>query len=282
MSRMAGRMAGYMEGVSFSRARRAVHALARWIAPTRTAWKLTLLATCSLLLLGVLRAIGVSPTLEGSEGYLGAIKIFAIGLLGVAALAGAWAFAERARVPRAPDPATDFAAARDRLLRGQAAHAIALVQKVLAMPLDASSRALAVGTLGDCAELKGDFGDAAELFALALRELEVKRDGWSKRAFFRAVFAAKRAFALAAMGRLDEADTQLAGIRGTDDEVELRPLVGRARALLLAKRGAHGQLLELSRSCAFEESGMIGARSKALMRALEVQARCALDGAYRV
>jgi len=27
---------------------------------------------------------------------------------------------------------------------------------------------------------------------------------------------------------------------------------------------------------------MIGARSKALMRALEIQARCALDGAYRV
>jgi hypothetical protein len=134
--------------------------------------------------------------------------------------------------------------------------------------------------LGRCAEAKGDFAEAAEIFDFASSSL----GGPGMRVLRRQLApfaAAHRAFALAAVGRLEEADAALAV---TSDPIALPPTkarVVRARALLLARRREHRALLDLLAAERMLVRNATAERDRELLRVLGALAQRALAGGTR-
>jgi hypothetical protein len=134
--------------------------------------------------------------------------------------------------------------------------------------------------LGRCAEQRGDFRAAYEMFMLASSSL----DGPGMKPLRKQLAplaAAHRAFAAAALGHFPEAEAALAE---TNEPTALPPTRARAvrsRALLLARRGEHKELLDL---LARERGALRNAlveRDRTLLRALEAVARRAIEGGTR-
>jgi len=169
----------------------------------------------------------------------GAAIASAIAIVGFA-LALAW----RIRTMLRPRLARDIQAAQLERLREHVPAAIAKCRALLRRGLAAYWRAQVLVVLGECAEMEGDFAEAAAIFVRAEGILRAARLHGVLRAQQLAVVAAKRAFAHAALGELDRAEATLrtAGVR---DGVPLAgPLSCRAMLLVLARRGLKQQVLE--------------------------------------
>lgn len=134
--------------------------------------------------------------------------------------------------------------------------------------------------LGRVAEGRGDFSAAAEIFERSTRAYRlVDRSAVRQTA---PLSAAYRAFALSASDRLDEAD---AALRQTEDELATpltRPMAVRAKALLLSKRKAWRELVDLLAA----ERGVIrrglSRRDRLLLSVLGSEAKRALEDRHRV
>src|SRR5262249_19401677 len=126
-------------------------------------------------------------------------------------------------------------AAEATFLRGDIDRAVADARDVLRTQRGIHDRYGATMLIGRCAEARGDFVEAEAIFARAKNELVdvfgVYRDQMLPLA------AARRAFALAALGRLDEADAELTQTTHRDALPGTRWLAVRARAVSLARRG---------------------------------------------
>jgi hypothetical protein len=185
-------------------------------------------------------------------------------LAAVAMFAGAWAFlvgqarvgllvlvvgfvvllAARVRSLVRPRLVREIQAAQLARLRERIPEAIGQCRALLRRGLAPYYRAQVLLVLGECAEMEGDFAEAADLFVRAEGTLRTLRLGAVLRAQQLAVVAARRAFAHAACGELDraEATLQTAGVR---DGVPLAgPLSSRAMLLVLARRGLKQQVKE--------------------------------------
>jgi hypothetical protein len=163
------------------------------------------------------------------------------------------------------------------LAREQVDAPVATLRSILPKVQPGHAHFSAMLVLGRCAEMHADFTEAAEIFELATSSL----GGPALRLLRRQLVplaAAYRAFALAAAGRLDEADAALAA---TNEPLALPPtraLVTRARALVLAKRGEHRALLDLlAKERAMVRNGL-NERNRSLLRLLAARARVALEG----
>jgi len=150
----------------------------------------------------------------------------------------------RVRSAVRPGAVRDLQAAQLERLREHVPEAIARCRALLRRGLSPYYRALVLLTLGECAEMEGDFTEAARILVHAEGMLRVSRVNKVLRAQQLAVVAARRAFAHAACGELDRAEATLrtAGVR---DGVPLAgPLSSRAMLLVLARRGLKQQVLE--------------------------------------
>jgi hypothetical protein len=186
-----------------------------------------------------------------------------------------WSRLVRAAEARAEAAAVDLQAARERLARGEVDGAEALANKVLLGARTEAERAAALYTLADAAELRGDFGREEQLLVEAW-------DAWPKLtdgvADVERATLAKRAFAAAAQGKLDVAERLLPQrSAGEPTAVELR-----ARALVLGRRAAWGELDALLAAVDIEALEDAGRRSKLLLSVLRARAQGKIGGsAYR-
>jgi hypothetical protein len=161
-------------------------------------------------------------------------------LVGVFVVVFAW----RLRFMLMPKVARDIQVAQLARLRERIPEAIELSRALLRRGLPPYYRAQVLALLGECAEMQGDFADAAVLLTRAEGTLRAARLNAVVRAQQLAVIAARRAFAHAACGELDRAESTLraAGVR---DGVPLAgPLSSRAMLLILARRGLTQQVNE--------------------------------------
>ena len=143
-----------------------------------------------------------------------------------------------------PGAVREIQAAQLERLREHIPEAIAKCRTLLGRGLQPYYRAQVLLTLGECAEMEGDFTEAAQLLVQAEGTLRTSRVNAVLRAQQLAVVAARRAFAHAACGELDRAEATLrtAGVR---DGVPLAgALSSRAMLLVLARRGLKQQVLE--------------------------------------
>lgn len=150
----------------------------------------------------------------------------------------------RIRSTMRPTVVRRIQAAQLERLREHVPATIEACRQLLGQGLASYYRAQVLLVLGECAEMEGDFAEAAALFVRAEGILRATRIHKVLRAQQLAVVAAKRAFAHAACGELDRAEATLrtAGVR---DGVPLAgPLSARAMLLVLARRGLKQQVLE--------------------------------------
>ncbi len=175
-----------------------------------------------------------------------------------------------------------LADARDQLTEGSADAALDTVHAVLASPIDVAVRAIALEILGDCAESDGDFVVAADLYAEArTAHLWANERTWiTPRDLHRAlaVLDAKRAFAFAAAGRLEDAEQVARNGRRSDD---VAALTQRALALIHFKRGEHDKALAACGNVDVARSPIVGPRNAALLRAIARSSQAALTAPYR-
>jgi tetratricopeptide (TPR) repeat protein len=184
--------------------------------------------------------------------------------------------ARRAADARLDAAKVELEAAMERLRRGQLENAEALAKKVLAVAPTEAERAAPLLVLAEVAETRGDFAREDALLAevwdtwpkLSADAKDVGRE-----------LGAKRAFALAAQGRLEDAERLLpaAAVGAPALSVELR-----ARALVLARRAAWGELAALLGAVDIDGLADAGTRSKMLLRVLLARAHGGAGGnAYR-
>lgn len=169
-----------------------------------------------------------------------------------------------------------------QLLREDHVGAMAALRKVLSGGLLAYDRARALHLLGQIAEARGDFAHAAEVYERAVLALPVRR-GVLGMAFAQLapVLGVKRAFCLAAAGRLEDAQRVLDAAHDRDEFPGVRALAVRARAVLLARRGEHQALVDLAtREHVRIKNGLLH-RDRALMRVLLGWGRSCASGAFR-
>jgi hypothetical protein len=149
----------------------------------------------------------------------------------------------------------DFAAMAERAMRGEHEAVQALANKLLAFCSAPSDIQTIYGALALSAETTGDFA-ACDEFAGRARATGAK-------AIDDRILAARRAFCLAALGRLEQAEGEL-------PPISKEPLVVRAHALVASKRGEHAKVLELLADPSLDAS--VGPKSKALFEALRAHA----------
>jgi hypothetical protein len=170
-------------------------------------------------------------------------------------------------------------AAEVSLLRGDVDRAIAAARELLKTSRGVSDRFGATMLLGRCAERRGDFADAEAIFARARDEL-VGVYGMYKDQML-PLAAARRAFALAALGRLDDAEAEIARTAGKDALPGTRWLAVRAQAVTLARRARHRELAALlDREASFVRRTLTY-RDRLLMRVLSAFAMASLEPTTR-
>jgi tetratricopeptide (TPR) repeat protein len=133
--------------------------------------------------------------------------------------------------------------------------------------------------LGRCAEGRGDFAHAADVYARAEGLLPSRRT--VAYAQLAPILAARAAFALAASGRLDEATNALARAGGRDAYPGTRALAARALALVLTRRGEHEALRKHVDEARVVVKNSLSYRDRALMRVVAANAQRALTGHLR-
>jgi hypothetical protein len=117
--------------------------------------------------------------------------------------------------------------------------------------------------LGSCASMKGDFAEAAEVYATASRV-----SGGALGQMLAPNAHAAAAFALAAAGRLDDAERALAWAASGPGMPSTRAAVARARALLLSKRGQQAAVTELVAAERLAIRNSLPRRDRVLLRVL--------------
>ncbi|HEY1955390.1 MAG TPA: hypothetical protein VGH28_07250 [Polyangiaceae bacterium] len=133
-------------------------------------------------------------------------------------------------------------------------------------------RAHVLTVLAECAEMEGDFTDAADLLVRAEGIVRATRMNAVLRAQQLAVIAARRAFAHAACGELDRAEITLR-TAGVSDGVPLAgALASRALLLVLARRGLKQQVLERLASDARLMRNTLAWRDRALVAVIAANA----------
>jgi hypothetical protein len=142
----------------------------------------------------------------------------------------------------------------------------------------ASHRALMV--LGTCAEWRGDFREAEEIFARAEQSFS-RTLGGSLRDQAAPFARARRAFSLATLDRLDEAEALLVMPVIAIVAPAVRPLVVRARALVLTKRGRHREILDLLQAERSLLRSALTQRDATVLRMLAAHAKAELEDTTR-
>jgi uncharacterized protein HemY len=179
----------------------------------------------------------------------------------------------RARIAAA---GVDIQASLERLAKGQYDNAEALANKVLLAGRTEGERTAALFVLAEVADARGDFAREDELLREAWEnwpKLAPDAAGVQKTTF------AKRAFARAAQGRLDDAEALLPPRgEGTPPVLELR-----ARAVLVARRGDWAGVTALLAGVDVDALADLGPRSKLLLKVLRARAegKTGAGGAYR-
>lgn len=169
-----------------------------------------------------------------------------------------------------------------RLLREDHAAALAELRALLEQAIRPFDRARALLQLGQVAEARGDFAEAAEVYGAAAAVLPVRRGTWGmQNAQVAPVIGVRRAFCLAAAGRLDEAALVLDAAHDRDELPGVRALSVRARALLLARRGEHQALVDLASREHVRIKNGLAYRDRALLRVLLGWGRSCVGGAFR-
>ena len=140
--------------------------------------------------------------------------------------------------------------------------------------------------LGKCVEAKGEFADAAEVYGAAAGAVPSAPGVLgTMRQQLAPLASAQKAFALAADGRLDEADVELRAAAGPVAMPGTRAMAVRARAVVLAKRAQYKELLDLLASERAVVKRSLAYKDRMLLRALAAHARqgvaSAVDGRAR-
>lgn len=167
-------------------------------------------------------------------------------------------------------------------LREEHEPAITALQRALSGGLFAYDRARALLQLGQIAESRGDFAEAAEVYEHAALALPVRR-GALGMAFAQLgpVIGVKRAFCLAAAGRVDDAQRVLEAAHDRDEFPGVRALAVRAQILVHARRGEHKALVDLATREHVRIKNNLVHRDRALVRVLLGWSRSCASGAFR-
>ena len=167
-------------------------------------------------------------------------------------------------------------------LRGDVGEVIGRAHGLLRRTAAGTSRATAFAALAGCAEQQGDVRWARELYARALDE-----SGWGpgKRsrvgAFMGPSLVARHAFTLAAEGRLDEANAELARASHDDEHPVARYLAVRAQALVLVRQRRFADALALlDQHRALLRYGA-NVRDRLLLHVMGAWSRASLEGTFR-
>lgn len=175
----------------------------------------------------------------------------------------------------------DVQAAELLLLRGRVEPAVQACRALLTRPLSGYVRGQVLLLLGRAAEVAAAFTEAAEIYGLAWNEIQEAPVGNIFKAQLLPVIAARRAFALAADGRLDVATETLRATKHRDALPATAVLESRAELLIDARRGdAPAVLARLDGNRVLHRNGF-SHRDRVLAHVLEVMARAKLSGASR-
>ena len=159
---------------------------------------------------------------------------------------------------------------------GAAADAQAVLQKAQQI-----QRYQALMILAQCAERRADFADASDLYAHATAALPDTLGANALKAQIEPYVDARRAFALAAADRLDEAEAVLARPPTREATPGTYAFTARAHAVVDSKRGRYTQLLNglVTAHAALRES--LPLRDRLLLRIVAAHARISLADARR-
>lgn len=260
---MAPIVSRYLEGVPSRARRRASRVLLVWLV-------LVVLFVCVWVLLGAPPDARPAPRPVEPPG---ALATLAPALLVLAAFGGALFVVVR----RQREGALAALRGEELLSAERFDEAVVYLQARLRRGLAPFPAFQALSALGRCAEAKMDFADAAAIYTAAA--------GAVPRAFGALgtlhaqvvpIAHGRRAFALAADDRLDEAERELELALGPVALPAARPLAVRARALVLAKRARYKDLLDLLASERRVTKNGLPLRDRLLLRALGAHARRAL------
>ncbi len=167
------------------------------------------------------------------------------------------------------------------LLRGRIDHAVQAARAALATPMSGYARGQVLVLLARAAEAAGDFAEAAAVYGLAWDEIQRAPVAAIFKAQLLPVVAARRAFALAAEGRVDDAAAVLRAATHRDALPAAQVLESRAGLLIEARRGDAAALLaRLEQDRVIHRNGFAH-RERVLAHVLEVMARAKLSGAAR-
>ena len=155
--------------------------------------------------------------------------------------------------------------------------AIERIRVVLANKVKLRARALYL--LGECAERRGDFVEAEEVFREALAACGEGNKKTGARGTIASLVLPRQAFALIAVNRLDEGALILDARTAPDEHPNARALALRARALLLAKRrDTEGFRALISANFATIQNAL-AVRDRLLLRAIELTTNGTRQGA---
>jgi hypothetical protein len=176
---------------------------------------------------------------------------------------------------------TEFELANLDRLREHHPQAVQRLRRLLDEPIAPLFRAQSLLALGECAEMVGDFAEAADVYARAEGVLRAQPTLAMAYRQVLPLVAARRAFVLAACGWFDPAEAALRGAAMRDGYPQAEALASRASIVLAARRGHFGQVRELiDRDRALHKSSF-GYRDRTLLRVLELLATSRLNGALR-
>lgn len=176
---------------------------------------------------------------------------------------------------------TEFELANLDRVREHHPEAVQRLRRLLDQPIAPLFRAQTLLALGECAEMSGDFAEAADVFAQAEGVLRAQPALAMAYRQVLPLVAARRAFVLAACGWLDPAEAALRGAALRDAFPQAQALASRASILLAARRGHFAEVREqIDRDRALHKSSF-GYRDRMLLRVLELLATSRLSGALR-
>jgi len=176
---------------------------------------------------------------------------------------------------------TEFELANLDRLREHHPQAVQRLRRLLDQPIAPLFRAQSLLALGECAEMVGDFAEAADVYARAEGVLRAQPTLAMAYRQVLPLVAARRAFVLAACGWFDPAEAALRGAAMRDGYPQAEALASRASILLATRRGHFGSVREqIDRDRALHKTSF-GYRDRTLLRVLELLATSRLSGALR-
>jgi tetratricopeptide (TPR) repeat protein len=259
----------------------------------------TLLFIVPMLLAPVLGAAGVLLGVMLDVVALGVLSALVAFVVFTAVVIAQWAFILGS--------GGQLTRATELWMAGDTRSAVALCHKPLARVFRADVRTRALHVLGLCAEANGDFAEAEDLFAGAVEMIPAMvASKWKRHA--RVLMLSRRAIALVALGRVDEADALArqasaifppappggldfitddasfgavgvaAALRDLEPGRDPRAVLTLACATVLTRRGAAKEALELIDRERWLLDRGLSPRERALIARVERHARGRLEG----